>query len=129
MKTVKQFTVWGQNRPGNLARITRALGDAKVNIAGIVASEARGRSPVRLVPDNAVKARAVLKELRLRFSEETVLVLNLTDKPGALARAAEKLAAARVNIDYGYATALSGANRASIVLAVNNLARARRALS
>ena len=128
MKTAKQFTVWGQNRPGNLARITRAMGDAKVNISGIVASEARGRSPVRFIPDDAAKARAVFKELGLRFSEETVLVLSLADKPGALARAAEKLAAARVNIDYGYATALPGASRASIVLGVNNMARARLAL-
>ncbi len=128
MKTAKEFTVWGRNRPGNLARIARAFGDAKINISALAASEARGRSPVHLIADDPAKARAVLKGLGLRFAEETVLVLNLTDKPGALGRAAQKLAAARVNINYGYATAAPGASRATIVLAVSNLARARRAL-
>lgn len=128
MKTTKEFTVWGKNRPGNLAPIARALGDAGVNISGFVASEARGRSPVRLIVDNGAKARAAIKKLGVRFSEAMVVVLHLTDKPGALARAAEKLAAARVNINYAYATAAPGASRATIVLAVSNLARARRAL-
>lgn len=128
MKTAKEFTIWGKNRPGNLARIGRALADAGINISALVASEARGRSPVRLVVDNGARARGVLRNLGLKFSEATVVVLYLADKPGALARAAEKLAAARVNIDYGYATAPPSGKRATIVLAVSNLRRARRAL-
>lgn len=128
MRTAKELTLWGQNRPGNLARITRALGDAGVNITAFVASEARGRSPVRLLVNNAARARAALRKLDIRFTAATVLVLNLADKPGALARAADKLAAAGVNIDYGYATAPPSGGRATIVLAVSNLARARRAL-
>lgn len=129
MKTAKEFTLWGRNRPGNLARITRALGDAGVNISAFVASESRGRSPVRILVNNDAKARAALKKQGVRFSVATVVALNLADRPGALARAAEKLAAAGVNIDYGYATAPPGGNRATIVLAVSNLAKARRALA
>lgn len=128
MKTAKEFTLWGRNRPGNLARITRALSNAGVNITAFVASEARGRSPVRLIVDNGAKARAALKNLGIKFTQASVLVLNLADKPGALARAAEKLAASGVNIDYGYATAPPSGNRATIVLAVSNPAKARRAL-
>jgi hypothetical protein len=124
----KQITVWGQNRPGNLAKITGAVASAGVNITGLFASDAKGRSAVRMVVSNAGRARAALKKAGFRVSDEPVVVLSLADKPGQLARAAAKLAKRRVNVAYCYGTIASRANRASIVLGVKNAAAARRAL-
>ncbi len=123
----KQITVWGQNRPGNLAKITLALAAKRVNITGLYASEVRGRSPLRLLVSNAGRAKAALKAAGFRVTEEPAVVLNLADKPGQLAKVASKLARARVNISYGYATVSPGAKRAQIVLGVSKAA-ARRAL-
>ncbi len=123
----KQITVWGQNRPGNLAKITSALAAKRVNITGLYASEVRGRSPLRLLVSNAGRAKAALKAAGFRVTEEPAVVLNLADKPGQLAKVAGKLARARINISYGYATVSPGAKRAQIVLGVSKAA-ARRAL-
>lgn len=125
---VKQITVWGRNRPGNLARITSALAEARINLSGLFASDTRGRSPVRLLVANAARARAALRKAGLRVSEEPHLVLAMRDKPGQLARISKKLARSRVNINYAYATVSPGAGRAKIVLGVGNAAAARRAL-
>jgi hypothetical protein len=124
----KQITVWGQNRPGNLAKITGAVAGAGVNITGLFASDAKGRSAVRLLVSNAARARAALRKAGFRVTEEACVALNLPDKPGQLARAAAKLARARVNVAYGYATVGPGAKRAHIILGVKNAAAARRAL-
>lgn len=125
---VKQITVWGKNRTGNLAKIAAAVSDAGVNVTGLFASDSKGKSAVRMLVSNAARARAALRKAGYRVTDEPAVVLSLPDKPGRLARAAAKLAKARVNITYGYATVRRGAKRANIVLGVSNAARARRAL-
>jgi hypothetical protein len=99
-----------------------------VNITGFFASDAKGRSAVRLLVSNAARARAALRKAGFRVTVEPAVVLQLTDKPGQLSRAAAKLARARVNVRYGYGTIARGAKRANIVLGVKNAAAARRAL-
>jgi len=123
----KQITVWGRNRPGNLAKIASALAANGINITGVFASDVKGRSPVRLLVSNVARARKTLGKAGFRTTEEPSVVLNLPDKPGQLARVASKLAKARVNIGYAYATVSPGAKRAHIVLGVSS-ATARRAL-
>jgi hypothetical protein len=60
------------------------------------------------------------------FSEEEVLFVEVTNRPGALAKAVEKLAKARMNIRYAYATASPRAKKTAAVVAVadGDLARA-----
>jgi hypothetical protein len=124
----KQITIWVRNRPGTLAKITSALAGKGVNITGLFASDAKGRSAVRLLVSNAARAKAALKRAGFQATDEPAVVLNLADKAGQLARVAGKLARARVNISYGYATVSPAAKRAHIVLGVRNAAAARRAL-
>lgn len=124
----KQITVWGQNRAGNLARITAAVAGAGVNISGLFASDAKGRSAVRMLVSNAARAKAALRKAGYRVTDEPVVMFTLPDKPGQLARISAKLAKARVNVGYGYATVSGRAKRACIVLGVSNAAAARRAL-
>ena len=123
-----QITVWSQNRPGHLARITGALARAGVNITGLFASDAKRRSSVRLLVSSTARAKAALRKAGYRVSEEPTVMLSLPDKVGQLARVAAKLAKARINVNYGYATVGPGAKRACIVLGVGNAAKARRAI-
>jgi len=123
-----QITVWGRNRPGNLAKITGALAAKGVNLLGVYASDAKGRSALRVLVSKAARAKAALKAAGFRTSQEPVVMISLPDKPGQLARVAAKLARARVNVHYSYATLSMGARRACIVLGVSSAAAARRAL-
>ena len=125
---VKQITVWGQNRPGNLSKIASAVAAKGVNITGLHASDVKGRSAVRLLVSNAARAKAALKAAGFRVTEESAVVVSLADKPGQLAKVAAKLARARVNIGYSYGTVSPRAKRAQLVFGVSNAAAARRAL-
>jgi hypothetical protein len=55
-----------------------------------------------------------------------VVVVTLSDRPGALGRVARKLADRRININYAYGTVARGGRRAAIVLGISSPRRAAR---
>jgi hypothetical protein len=124
MPRVTQIAVTLQNKPGTLAQLCSTLRDAGVNISAVVASEIRGRGKVRLLVDSPDKAKDALKAAKIRFSEEEAIAIELDNKPGALGEVAEKLAQARINIRYAYATTSEGSAKATVVMAVPDVAKA-----
>ena len=77
--------------------------------------------------NDAVTAKRALRRAKYRFSEEPAFVVRLRNKPGALARIAEKVAKGRVNIKSAYATT-AGRGSATVVLTVGSVAKARKIL-
>ena len=112
------------NRPGTLGDVTQALAKAKVNLLAIDASGGFEYNIVRLVPDKVAKARTVLRRKGLDVGETKVLCIPAKDQPGALARVADVLGHAKVNIDYLYATG----GRQAEALIVAHVSDARKAL-
>ena len=124
MPRVTQITVTLQNKPGTLAQLCSTLRDAGVNIFAVVASEIRGRGKVRLLVDNPDKAKDALMAAKIRFSEEEAIAIELDNRPGALGEVAKKLAQAKINIRYAYATTSEGSAKATVVMAVSDVAKA-----
>lgn len=120
-----QIVVPLANRPGALADVCSALGQVGVNIIAIYAPEAKGRGKVRVmvVADDLDGARAALKRRKIRFSEEEVLDIEMDNRPGAFGELAGKLARAKINIRYAYATTSAFA-RAKVVMAVPDVDKA-----
>ena len=121
----KQLTVYVPDAVGTLAQVARALADKKVNITGMLCIGAGDRSPVRLLVNSPARAKKALQATGLDPTEEDVLVVQLADKPGALAAVCEKLAAAGINIHYAYASGGAG-KKVNTVLAVSDVAQASR---
>lgn len=127
MPKVTQLVVPITNKPGTLAHLCSVVGKAGVNITGIFAPETKGRGRVRIMVDDLDKARATLKEAKIRFSEEEAIIIELDNRPGAFGELAAKLARSKVNIRYAYATTSPYAF-ARVVAAVPDVTRALRAL-
>jgi len=123
-----QLSVFLENRPGRLADLCRALADARVNIRAFSVHEQADTSVLRLVASSPDKARAVLKEMDLAFSEADVLSVKMSNRPGSLAQVARQLAATGVNVEYGYGTAGRQGAKGDCVFRVSNLEEARRAV-
>ena len=130
MAKIKQITAWVESKPGELGRITKALGDAKVNIAamGAYTVPAGGECPIGLQVSSPAKTKKVLDRLGVRFTEEEVLRITVADKPGVLGEIGTRLGQANINIDYAYATTTKGSRKSDVVLAVSDLAAATKAL-
>ncbi len=128
MAKAKQLTVWVESKPGELGRVAKALGDAKVNITAFACYGAAGESPVRLQVSSPAKAKKVLEGLGVRVTEEEVVRLTLPDKPGKLGEVGQRLGQANINVEYGYGTVGKGGKKADIALGVSDIAAATKAL-
>jgi hypothetical protein len=124
MAKTTQLTLTLQSKPGVLAKIARTLANAGVNITAVCAAETAGRGKIRMLVSDPARAKDVLKAAKYRPGEEQALTLTLEDRPGALARVAEKLAQAKINVKCAYATTTGGGN-ATVVLVVANPEKAR----
>ena len=95
------------DNPGELARLGEVCGAAKVNIDGFAAFTGEGRGVVHvLVADDCLDVlRAAFGAARMPIADEReMLVVNVSDEPGAMGEVARRLAKAGVNIDLAYTT-------------------------
>jgi len=128
MQVTTQFSIFLVNKPGVLAQVTAALAKAKVNLTALTLVDSSEHGVLRLVCDETDHARKVLARAHDYFTETDVLVLELTNEPGALAQAAEKLAKAHININYAYCTGGAPGGRTVAVFKVADVKKALRVL-
>ncbi len=118
------LTVVLEDRPGQLAQMGEALGDAGVNIEGFCATAHEGIAILHVLVENAMVAQNALILAGLKVEGESdALVIDLTDEadhPGALGRLAGTVATAGVNISVAY---LATHDRAVLVTSDNERAR------
>lgn len=128
MPRVKQLSAWVEDRPGVLGLVAAALGDRGVSIRAFMASSLDGRGFVRLVVDRPGAAKKVLKELGWTVTEDDVVEVTTSDKPGALGQVADRLGARGINIQYAYVGQAGAARKVNFYLAVEDVKKALAAL-
>jgi hypothetical protein len=127
MAKTKQFTVTVENRPGAVAAIAKALGNAKVNILALLGTAQGTSGAVEIVVEDPRRAKKALDEAGLAYRESTAEEYELQNKPGALAQCLDKLAAKGVNLNSICATAAKGGKKAVLVYTVETEAKAKAA--
>lgn len=120
MALVKQLSIQMENKPGTLAQLCTELARYAVNITAIMAPEVKDVGTVRLVVGSLDTARRVLDQQGLKYTEQDVIALKLSDRPGALGRATRKLAERGINVEYAYGSIVKGADRAMVILGVSD---------
>ena len=121
----KEFSVKLSDRSGELARMTEILQKDGVNIRAI-STESKAEV-VRVVTSDPEKARKSLSQSNMQFSERTLLVAKLEDRPGELARISGALAKEGVNIDAAYMLD-KDSKHVHVALAVSDENKARNVL-
>lgn len=119
-----QLSLALENKPGQVAKVAATLARAKVNIEAISVVDSAEVGIVRLVTSSNAKARAALKQAGLNAVQTPVIIAKLPNEPGALAKAARKLAAAKVNVEYIYGSAARKGQPSTIVIGVSDIERA-----
>lgn len=124
MYTAPQFSIFMVNKPGVLAQVLSEFARAKINIVAMTMMDSVEHGVLRVVFDPADKAKEILSKLNMPYNETEVLCVTLTNKSGALATVAQKLAKAHINISYAYCTAGARGGRATGVLKVADIKKA-----
>jgi hypothetical protein len=128
MAVKQQFSVCLPNQPGQLAKVCGVLRQAKVNIVAMSVADTSDTCMVRFICDSGAKARAAMKKKKMDVLARDVVAVELSNSPGSLETAAKKLAKAKINIDYVYATVQPKADSAMVVFAVDNPKKANQAI-
>jgi hypothetical protein len=121
---MKDLTVVLEDKPGALAALGDATGGADINIEGMCATTSGGKGEIHILVEDSAATREALEGAGMEVSgDRDVLVVEVEDRPGALAAVARKVGDAGVNIEFAYTT-FGGVK---LVLGVDDLDKARTA--
>lgn len=118
MPRATQLSLKLDNQIGVLAQLCRDLARGGVNLLSLSSPETdSATATVRLLVANRELAEHALTRAGYSYAVDEVLFVELKNRPGALARAVEKLARAEINIRYAYVTAHLRARKTAAVIA------------
>jgi hypothetical protein len=115
-----QVSVFAENKPGRIEKITRILAQEGVNIRAITISSANGFGVVKILADQPQKAFELLREHGLPAYLQEVIAVVLEDVPGGLHRVARILAENGINIEDAYGFVIEKGKTAVLVIQVEN---------
>jgi len=116
-----QLAVFLDNRPGTLARTCQALAREGINILALSISDTVDHAVIRMVVSDVKKTVHVLEALHASVQEREVVFMDVPNKPGSLAKVAQKLAEAGINIEYAYCTSSASQEIGNLILRTNNI--------
>ena len=129
MDTIKQFSVFVENKQGRLAELTRLIADAGIDLRTLSLADTRDFGILRLIVNQPEKAEQLLKENGWTYQCNSVLGVKVPDVPGGVASVLEALNEANVNVEYMYAFVNRTPGRADTIIRVDDDAAAREALT
>ena len=129
MEVYKEVSAKLVNKPGRLAAICAALAKEKINIIALSVMDSGNQSTLRFVASDPKQTIKVLQSLSTPHEVVDVLVVELQNRPGALAKVCERLGTEHVNIEYAYCSSGRPSGKTIGIFRVSNLAKARRVLT
>ena len=127
--TVKQISVFLENRPGALAEFTRILEKSNIDLRALSLAESEDFGIVRVIVDDPYTTIQILKEEGYVCSVTKVIAVEIKDKPGALVKMLNALGDNNVNLEYSYAFLAKKANSAFMILRVADNEKAIKVLT
>ena len=101
--TVKQISVFLENRPGTMAELTEVLSRNQVDMRARSLAATSDFGIARIITDDVYNAMQMLKEAGYVCSITKVLAVEIPDRPGELAKVIRYLGDSGINVEYMYA--------------------------
>jgi hypothetical protein len=99
VRTVEYFYVTAADKPGEGARLLKALKDAGVNLLGFSGFPQGRRAQIDFIPSDAAAFRQAAKQAKWKVvGPKRGFHVQGEDRPGAVADLLERLAAAKINV-------------------------------
>ena len=103
--SAKQISVFLENKPGTLKKLTAALSKEKINIRALSVADTKDFGIVRMLVHDTFNATSVLNDAGFMTSIKPVLVYAISDEAGSLDSVLQKFEDLKINIEYMYAFA------------------------
>ncbi|GIW88729.1 MAG: acetolactate synthase [Isosphaeraceae bacterium] len=119
--SITQFSVFLENRVGQLLELVRSFHGSKVKIVGLSIADAADCCIVRLVLSHPEQGRELLELAELPFAENDLVVVELPHGPQSLVEICSGLLQAEINIHYAYPLIVHPLGRSALALHVDNI--------
>ena len=126
--SIKQLSVFLENRPGKLFEMTALLAEKQIDMRALSIAETTDFGIARIIVDDPYQAAQVLREGQFIAQFSDVLAFAVPDEPGGLHNLLSEFNAAGVNIEYMYAFLGAEKGRAYMIFRVTDTEAAEKAL-
>ncbi|MBR6012299.1 MAG: ACT domain-containing protein [Selenomonadaceae bacterium] len=116
--SVNQVSVFLENKPGTLSKLTSVLAKHNINIRALSLADTNDFGIVRMLVNDVYEATNVLKEENFVAKFTPVLAYKISDETGSLDELLKFFSESEINIEYMYAFA--GKKDAYMIFRVND---------
>ncbi len=102
MSSIKQISVFLENKPGTLQEMTAVLASNNIDLRALSLAETIDFGIARLIVDDVYKTSTVLKDAGYINKLTPVVAVRIPDEPGGLNKLLDPLTRAQVNLEYMY---------------------------
>jgi hypothetical protein len=127
--TLRQISVFLENKKGRLAEAIGLIAREKVNIRALSLADTADFGVLRLIVNDTEKCLAALKKAGFVAQKTEVLAVEIPDRPGGLQGVLEVFDRAELNIEYLYAFVERKADNAIVIFRTDQPDKAARALA
>jgi hypothetical protein len=122
--SVKQISVFLENKKGRLAEVTKTLFHEKINIRALSLADTADFGVLRIIVDNPERSLTVLKSHGFVAQVTEVIAVEVEDRPGGLSQILEVLDQDNVNVEYMYAYVEKSRENAIVICRIDDRERA-----
>lgn len=108
MKTVKQISVFVENKSGTLVRVLELFKEARIQLIASTISDTVEYGIYRIICAEPDRALEVLKAAGISANASEVFAITLDNVPGRAADAVRQISSAGIAISYLYSFMLAG---------------------
>jgi hypothetical protein len=119
--SIRQFTVFLENRVGQLLEVVRRFEGSNVRIMALTISDSTECAIVRFILSDPEQGREVLERAGLAIVESDLIGVELPDSPQPLLQVCMALLQAEVNITQVYPLLVRPHSRPAVALMVDNM--------
>ncbi len=127
--TVKQISVFVENKPGRLAEFTNVLRKNNIDMRALSIAETPDFGILRVIVNDPFETACVLKDAGYIASITPVIAAQVDDEPGSMFKILDVLAESQINLEYTYAFLTRNQGKAYIVFRVEDNDKAVSVLS
>ena len=118
--SVKQISIFMENRPGRISAVTKLLGEGGIDIRAMALADTTDFGILRIIVDDEEKCVKLLSEAGYSARATAVVAVGFDDKPGALASVMQVLYENNISVEYMYSFISKEAGKAYIMLRVDD---------
>lgn len=114
--TIKQISIFIENRPEALSELTEVLAKNNVNMKALSIADTSDFGIARIITDDSEKVEEMLKEHNYIVKETGVIAIEIPDESGSLNKILKLLAQNGRNVEYMYGFTGRKTNTACMII-------------